>query len=881
MRREAVPKKPFRDATEYAYLVTNIPDAMKQLPQWVCWELRPNNDGVLIKIPVTPDTGCAAKTNDPKTWRTFERAFEMFMQRERYRGLGFIFSADDNFFCVDLDHCIDAESGKCSDLAQECVNWFSTYTEISQSGFGLHIIGQGKKPEGAKCRNSQCNPGIEVYDKVRFLAITGNLWRFGGRDIQPCHTELYGFLKKHKLVSGDKNNAPTVDFEKNDLINPKGEDNSPVVLTDDDLLARMFANKRNGESIKNLWSGNTGEFNNDESAADQALVNHLAWWTNKDANRIDRLFRQSGLMRDKWNDRPDYRNRTISRAMADIKGGYVPRAKNKSKTKRQVKSDEIESTNTGNIPHFCAELRSLTDLGNAEWFISQFGSQLRYVTDSKTWLFWTGKRWEPDRTGEVERLVWESVKRLFSLMPNLDHDKRVDLSRHIKRTEAAGKLDAIIKLAAKQPGIPIQATDLDRDIYLINCQNGTVNLRTGKLQPHNPADNISKIVPANYNPGAKCCRWTQFLFEIFCGNQDLINFMHRLCGYALTGDTSEESVYILYGRGRCGKSKFVEVLRHVMGDYIKDTPVSTFVERNDTNTADLASLLGARLVTATEAEENQTFNEGLLKRVSGRDPVTCRYLYCGYFTYTPTFKVLFATNDVPQFKTQSFAMKARIKIVPFNQRFYDPEEGKTPVKDMHIIDKLKAETDGIFSWMVKGAMLWQQDGGLKIPQIIKDEVENLFGTRDLLGDFIENQCVLASNYPDLELNLAIKTNELWRAYQEYCTLQGIPSAFKKIEWFGRNLSQRDGIESVRKASGRFITGIDLLSNNPDLPCRHVGISPFSGKVSRERQENINTLPKNEKCRHADMAPFPDFPIFSDADFVEIEPAEQNQEGDDY
>lgn len=808
-KRKRQPKQ--QTNTDY----TAIPVELRGRPQWVCYTLEPNEDGVLTKIPRHPPSGARAKINDPADWCTFEDALARV---ERYDGLEYMLTADDPFTFVDLDHCVDETTGEPSFDAQRIINRFDTYTELSQSGHGIHIIGIGRKP-GPRCRIASA-PGIEMYDSARPIVITGNVIQ-GKRLIQPCANEIGGLYEQlfGEVERQSEEWQRTLDDMEceADTSTQSAEPVADDALSDSELIARACAAPKAGAAFTRLWNGNTSDHNNDDSAADQALCNHLAWWTNRDPNRIDRLFRQSGLMREKWEKRPDYRRRTIDKAVRDTRGGYQPKHTSKSSTaKRKKRTQPIKRVpanvdpRTGEVLGAAAELKHLTDLGNAEYMIAQHGTTLRYDVDSGRWLHWQGAYWRRDDTGEVERLARNTIRSLYDLLKREDdHERAKKLFSHIIKSESRPRIEATIALARYCPGIPVHASDLDADQWALNCANGTVDLRTGKLRPHAPADMFSKIISINYNPDAKCPRWEQFLREVFMGDATLVNFIRRVIGYCLTGDTSEESVFIFYGRGQCGKSKFVDTIRYILGDYIKDTPVTTFMERRDSNTADLASLVGARLVTASEAEDQQAFNEPLLKRISGRDPITCRYLYKDFFTYFPTFKVVFATNDVPCIRSQSYAMKRRIKVVPFRQRFYDPEENQQPVKDERIYEKLIAEAEGILAWAVRGCLEWQR-GGLQVPQIVKDEVNGIFESQDPLAEFIDSECIVHHA-------ATVMPADLYYAYKAWCEMNKQSAIFRRSSSLSRNLVKRDGIVAIRDVfKKRVLRGIGLISQNLDL-----------------------------------------------------------------
>ncbi len=440
--------------------------------------------------------------------------------------------------------------------------------------------------------------------------------------------------------------------------------------------------------------------------------------------------------------------------------------------------------------------RPLTDLGNAERLIDAYGADLRYDRNRGAWLVWTAKRWEYDSTGEVNRLAMKVVRSLYKQLREADSDRAKDLLAHIKRSESAPRLAAIVDVARDLPGVSVKTENLDHDPWLLNCLNGTVDLRTGELRPHARGDLITKLAPVEYDPGAQCPRWTRFLEEVFQGDSEIIGFAKRMAGYCLTGSTREESVFMLTGKGQNGKTKLVEALRAVMGDYGANTPFMTFIERRDANTADLAALTGKRLVTASEGEDTQSFNESLLKELTGGDQVTCRHLYRDFFTYTPSFKIVFSTNEVPRIRSQNYAMKRRVKLIPFRQRFYDPEDGRGPVKDDRLLEKLQAEKNGILAWAVAGCLEWQRIG-LATPQVIRQEVERLFESQDPLAEFIESEC-------EIRPGGEIAVSEMWQAYHLWCDETNSPTTSAEA-------SRKETGSTRRKARGEPVTSLESRS----------------------------------------------------------------------
>lgn len=489
-----------------------------------------------------------------------------------------------------------------------------------------------------------------------------------------------------------------------------------------------------------------------------------------------------------------------------------------------------QSTSTAGtaIPGSAPDGYPLTDLGNAERLVTAHGANLRFDVDAGQWLHWDGSRWASDSTGEVHRLAREVVREQYDLLKECGSDKEEEaLFSHVRRSESSSRLDAMVHLARHCAGIPVQASDLDADPWLFNCANGTLDLRTGTLREHRQSDLLTKLSPVAYDAAATADRWERFLSEVFGEDEDLIGFVRRMCGYLLTGDTREQCFFLFTGKGSNGKSVLVNTLAHILGEYAKGTPVTTFLERRGENSSDLASLVGARLVTASEGEGVTSFNESLLKQLTGQDSITARHLYQSFFTFKPTFRVIFATNEVPRIRSQNYAMKRRVKLLPFRQRFYYPHEQQAPVRDEGLSDKLQAEASGILAWIMRGCLEWQKIG-LGMPEVIQAEVDSLFEGMDLLLDFIESECEL---HPRLE----VESGALWTAYLQWCELHKTKPAFKRANEFGRSLCGRDNIESKRTASARLLTGIGLTGSGENPPGNddNDNKTGFSGNSSRE------------------------------------------------
>lgn len=289
-----------------------IPDELKGINQWVVWNwgLRPDGDGKLTKLPIDPKNRQSAKTNDPDTWGSFEQALQCHKNMAVGGGVGFVFTSNDDYCGIDVDKCRDKETGEMSETAKGILASFPTYAEVSPSGTGVKLLFRGKMPEGRNRKN-----GIEMYDRGRFFTVTGDVVDDHPLDVVDCQQPLNAL---HKQLFGDgKKDIPS-------FLQPKGT----TTLGDHELLARIRKSKQ-GSKFDALWRGECG-VNESRSEADLALVNLLMFWCGGDTSRVDSLFRQSGLYRDKW-ERKDYREATFDTALSNRDGFYDPEHNKDSK----------------------------------------------------------------------------------------------------------------------------------------------------------------------------------------------------------------------------------------------------------------------------------------------------------------------------------------------------------------------------------------------------------------------------------------------------------------------------------------------------------------------------------------------------------------------
>jgi putative DNA primase/helicase len=436
-----------------------------------------------------------------------------------------------------------------------------------------------------------------------------------------------------------------------------------------------------------------------------------------------------------------------------------------------------------------------TDYGNAERLVVDHGGDLRFVGGRKgSWYFWDGQRWQRDDTDEVTRRTKSMVRAMLEEAARMPPgDARDALFKFAFASESATRIDAAIKLAASEPSIVARAEDFDADPFLFNLPNGTIDLRTGELREHRREDLLTKIAGVAYDPDAQRSRWLAFLEQALGGDADLIGFLQRAVGYSLTGDTSEQALFLLVGDGANGKTTFVETIAHVHGDYTVHADPATFMTRSGGGPRpDIARLRGRRLVVSSEVEADARFAEVLVKQMTGGEPLVARQLYREEVEFVPTFKVWIAANELPTIRSTGPAIWRRFRRVPFNHKVQRP--------DKQLPAKLRAEAPGILAWAVEGCLRWQAEG-LGVPDAVRVATEDYRASQDTVGAFLRDRCHLAEDAKTAPAALR-------DAYEGYARAEGIEavpaSAF-------RAAVEGHGIRQRRTARERWWAGVAVRS----------------------------------------------------------------------
>lgn len=762
----------------------NIPDELKACRQWICHK---------DKIPKSPLYNGNAKPTDPATWGSYEQAIRA-VSRDGYSGLGFVFAADSPYCGIDIDHCIDPDTGEINPNALEIVEIMDSYTEHSPSGTGLHIIYKGAEhPEWKKKVKDALGSGadLEMYQSGRYFTVTGN--KYGTQSIINERDSFAGLVQKTYMNADSKDNRSE---------NPTQLHSSPSTLhtqlSNSEIIALA---SRSNKGFPALYSGDTSSYGNDESRADAALCAIIAFYT-KDAAQIDRIFRSGGLMRDKWDRKTGastYGAITIENALKTVKAQYDP-SYYKSNAQEdfaviigqnQNKSFRIE------IPKFQYDdfrYKQLSPIETARFFADCIGEYVAYVPQIKDWKIYDGTKWIDDTEGlQIMALAKVFVENITSAIPkpvNLMELQRQRLTEKgysendisempLNEIEEKAGLSKEEKDRVKDDNDIIKAMykyyssfenygsrrtllndtkdilsrsleRFDHSPYLFNLQNGTLDLKTMNFREHRPDDLLTACAGCDYDPSAKSELFRKFINEITEGDKEKALYLQKALGYSMKGIKNEECFFLLYGATtRNGKGTLLETVLSVFGDYGATADFGSVARSKNQDgsraTPDLARLRGVRFVKIDEPSRGVFFDEGLIKKMTGGDKITARHLYAPPFEYTPGFAIFISANSKPNVSDTSVFESDRVKLILFNKHFSE-EERDTSLKEKLRVD---SEKSGILNWLIEGYKLYQSSG-LKNTAEMNEQLTEYAKDSDEIQRYIDDRLKLSESLKNKE-----------------------------------------------------------------------------------------------------------------------------------
>ncbi|MBW3638189.1 MAG: DNA primase, partial [Armatimonadetes bacterium] len=371
-------------------------------------------------------------------------------------------------------------------------------------------------------------------------------------------------------------------------------------------------------------------------------------------------------------------------------------------------------------------------------------------------------------------------------------------------TAKARKISSFIELA--RPKCEIEVEQLDTHPFLFNVKNGTLDLLTGELLPHNPEHFLTKCLDIEFDPDAECPRWKEFLSSIMGGSENLVSYLQRAVGYSLTGDVREQIMFLLHGNGANGKSTFLDTVADLLGEYAQTAPTEMLMaKRGDKGVPnDIARLRGSRFVTAVETEEGRRLSEVLVKQLTGGDKITARFLNQEFFEFTPSHKIFLATNHLPKVKGTDHAIWRRLPLIPFKQTFWNPDKGEEGPPELRMDKtlpaKLREELPGILTWALTGCLNWKRDG-LGWPPEVRAATDAYQSDQDSLASFLDECCTIGDTF-------VVAMADLYAAYCRWADDAGERASSKKE--LGKRLEERGFRPDTGSGHKAIRRGIGLL-----------------------------------------------------------------------
>lgn len=463
----------------------------------------------------------------------------------------------------------------------------------------------------------------------------------------------------------------------------------------------------------------------------------------------------------------------------------------------------------------------LTDLGNAQCLIYHNQGTVQYVYEERRWLYWTkdvsGKascKWSWDITGDIYRRIWAllPVVKAQIAQRTLGNDKEYEAQiKKLTRLQSSAGVRGCLDLAPQCPGVTIPIERLDSDPWVLGVANGVVNLKDGTFREMRPDDYITVCSPVSMPTGAEggmyhaleqaagsgCPTWERFLLEVMDDNYEMVSFLQRAVGYTLTGVTTEQSFFVMYGTGANGKSTFINILSALLGKLSTTTSVAAFTgdKPSSEDSYRFAKFRGTRGLFMAEARESVRLREELIKVATGGDELEGRVPYGQFFTYTPQFKPWMSTNHKPTIYGTDHAIWRRVKLIPFEVCIPDEEQ------DHQLEDKLKAEIPGILAWAIQGCLEWQKVG-LKPPQVVLDATQAYRDESDEILRFMDDNCTVTPGCEDVE----VAAGALYHCYSNWKKDRNEKPMTQTM--FGRKMLER-GAMRKRKTDGMYYTGVTL------------------------------------------------------------------------
>jgi putative DNA primase/helicase len=423
----------------------------------------------------------------------------------------------------------------------------------------------------------------------------------------------------------------------------------------------------------------------------------------------------------------------------------------------------------------------------------RFGAKAIH-TPGRGWLVYDGRRWRRDDLLKVTELAKQTARRIVDEAQHLQNDAaRAARSKFASQSLSKGALDRMLELSKSLLAVEDNRLDADPS-WLLNVENGTIDLRTGRRERHDPRDLLTKLAPVRANRRAKCRLFKEFLHRITDDDAGLRTFIQKAVGYSLTGITTEQVFFFVHGKsGNNGKSTLVNLIRDMLGEYGCHTPTETLLTKQYDNNipADLARLDGMRMVTAIEADANRHLAEAKIKAMTGGEPIVARFMRQNFFSFEPEYKLWLVANDRPRVRGTDEAFWRRVRVIPLGIEIPAEE------RDKKLAEKLRAEWPGILAWAVRGCRKWQAKG-LSQPKTVRSATKGWHQEMDHLKKFVGEQLIIAPGHK-------IAASQLFDLYKKWCSAHGEEAL--TVQDFKAKLQESHDLTHVRTKGKSWWRGV--------------------------------------------------------------------------
>ena len=799
------PPQPDALGVEFEALAATLTDR----DAWVCWKYVWDDDrDAWTKLPIDPSTGSAASSTNPETWSSFETAQQYHRDTPNVDGVGYVVSEEDIVVGIDLDDCVDAVSGEIDAWAREIVDSTPCYWERSPSGTGLRGFGLGFLP-GEKTRSGVdgVDGHIEVYDSDRYLTVTGVRIDGSTDDVEQVNGEIHDLYAEYIADEDEEDAVETGSGTSNPT--PNADKGGSSGLSDADVVAKAKG-AANGEKFERLWKGNTSGYDSN-SEADLALCNILTFWTGGDTSQIDRLFRDSGLYRDKWDEQrgdETYGELTISEAVKRTDEFYDPEQGTSQPRDRPEEPQRDGHTNPPLTPATVkawaglGEEDSISDLTDREKAavvcdIVQKRDDLhvRVRRDNRTLWSCDAGIWKPEGDRELEHAA-------RTALGSMNYGSNV--SQQLKaQAKARRELEVEAETFGLAPGLIAVENGV---VYLEAASGGGGDLAVRELEAEDYA--LARL-PVFYDPEATYDEWEQYVEE--WAEDGKADALQEYVGYCLhVGALPIDRALLLVGTGANGKSTFLHVVRALLGEQ-NTTSIGLQTLANEKDA--VAEFYGS-VANIDDDLSTRKLGQGLgmFKKLTAGDRVRGRRLYEDGFEFKATGKHLYAANQVPQVDVpdEDEAFWRRWLLVEFPNH-YPPSERDPSLRSRFTRDE---ELSGVLNWAIDGwKRLLEQGRFTGEEQQAYDKRRRWQSWGDSMDEFI-SECV--EHDPDAD---RITTGDAHRRYKAWCVENG-KDAVSQRQFTStlktENVGYRDSIQ-IPKGTGSVTRGYSELGFTDDVP----------------------------------------------------------------